>query len=99
VAVGNACVLLSVLAERHGDALLRAGVCDLLVEALKAPGASPADAAVRRNASLAVARLVKAHRGCEQRIRDLRGMEILITLSRDGGFKELAGEGPIKSAA
>jgi hypothetical protein len=54
---------------------------------------------VRRNASLAVARLVKAHRGCEQRIRDLRGMEILITLSRDGGFKELAGEGPIKSAA
>jgi hypothetical protein len=58
-----------------------------------------ANAAVRRNASLAVARLVKAHRGCEQRIRDLRGMEILITLSRDGGFKELAGEGPIKSAA
>ena len=87
VAVGNACVALTALSERHGDALLKAGACDLLVDALKAPG--DAHAPIRRNASLAIARLVRSHAGCEARIRALRGMEILVTLQRDNGFQVL----------
>ena len=94
MAVGNACVLLGALGgaegARHCEALLRAGACDLVVEALKTVGDGAAQANVRRNASVAVARLVRAHRGCEARIRELRGMEILVTLERDGGFKSLA---------
>ena len=67
--------------------LLKEGLCDLAVECLKAPGDNFAP--IRRNASLLVARLVKSGINCEERIRSLRGIEILITLERDGGFKTL----------
>ena len=85
--IGNACVLLLNVCAKNGDALLKEGLCDLAVECLKAPGDNFAP--IRRNASLLVARLVKSGINCEERIRSLRGMEILITLERDGGFKTL----------
>jgi tetratricopeptide (TPR) repeat protein len=85
--IGNACVLLLNVCAKNGDALLTAGVCDLAVECLKAPGDDFAP--IRRNASLLVARLVKSGVKCEERIRSLRGMEILLTLERDSGFKTL----------
>jgi tetratricopeptide (TPR) repeat protein len=85
--IGNACVLLLNVCSKNGDAMLTAGLCDLAVEFLKAPGDEYFN--LRRNASLLVARLVKSGIKCEERIRSLRGMEILLTLERDQGFKTL----------
>ncbi len=88
-AVGNACKALIGLADAspedaaaglppRPDALLAAGACEVLVEALKCAGDD--NVPVRKNAAVALARLAR-HPAAHARIRDLRGMEILVQVS------------------
>lgn len=86
IGLGNACKLIGALLDSGAEAaspaaLLAAGGVDALVGALKLEGGSgdPQAAAVRRNASVALARAVR-DAACMARARELRGIEILMQL-------------------
>ena len=83
--LGNACKLLGALLDDAGAPLAAAflgeGGVDVLVGALKLEGGSsdPQADAVRKNASVALARAVRDP-ACMARARELRGIEILVQL-------------------
>ena len=86
IGLGNACKLIGALLDSRAEAaspaaLLAAGGVDALVGALKLEGGSgdPQASAVRRNASVALARAVR-DAACMARARELRGIEILMQL-------------------
>jgi tetratricopeptide (TPR) repeat protein len=80
-AVGNACRVFIGFSSLPSapSAVLAAGGCDVLVDALKSAGDAET-VPVRKNAAVALARLAKDP-GCIERIRELRGMEMLIQVN------------------